>query len=74
MTTRAQFCPIAKAAEVFGDRRTPIIIRELRDAIGFDPSSRRKFSLPGLKPSGATTRNSWMHVAASCRLNRATSN
>jgi DNA-binding HxlR family transcriptional regulator len=29
MTTRAQFCPVAKAAEVFGDRWTPIIIREL---------------------------------------------
>ena len=29
MTTRAQFCPVAKAAEVFGDRWTPIIIWEL---------------------------------------------
>jgi DNA-binding HxlR family transcriptional regulator len=29
MTTRSQFCPVAKAAEVFGDRWTPIIIREL---------------------------------------------
>jgi DNA-binding HxlR family transcriptional regulator len=29
MTTYAQFCPVAKAAEVFGDRWTPIIIREL---------------------------------------------
>lgn len=29
MTTRSQFCPVTKAAEVFGDRWTPIIIREL---------------------------------------------
>ena len=29
MTTRSQFCPVVKAAEVFGDRWTPIIIREL---------------------------------------------
>jgi DNA-binding HxlR family transcriptional regulator len=27
--TFSQFCPVAKAAEVFGDRWTPIIIREL---------------------------------------------
>ena len=25
----SQFCPVAKAAEVFGDRWTPIIMREL---------------------------------------------
>ena len=29
MATRSQFCPVAKAAEVFGDRWIPIIIREL---------------------------------------------
>src|SRR5712675_429277 len=29
MITYAQFCPVAKAAEVFGDRWTPIILREL---------------------------------------------
>jgi DNA-binding HxlR family transcriptional regulator len=29
MITYSQFCPVAKAAEVFGDRWTPIIIREL---------------------------------------------
>jgi DNA-binding HxlR family transcriptional regulator len=29
MITYAQFCPVAKAAEVFGDRWTPIIMREL---------------------------------------------
>ena len=29
MTTYSQFCPVAKAAEVFGDRWIPIIIREL---------------------------------------------
>ena len=29
MTTYGQFCPVAKAAEVFGDRWTPIIMREL---------------------------------------------
>ncbi|MGA7327824.1 MAG: helix-turn-helix domain-containing protein [Rhodomicrobium sp.] len=29
MTTYSQFCPVAKGAEVFGDRWTPIIIREL---------------------------------------------
>ena len=29
MITYAQFCPVAKAAEVFGDRWSPIIIREL---------------------------------------------
>ena len=29
MITYAQFCPVAKASEVFGDRWTPIIIREL---------------------------------------------
>src|SRR5262249_32328163 len=29
MTTRSQFCPVTKAAEVFADRWTPIIIREL---------------------------------------------
>jgi DNA-binding HxlR family transcriptional regulator len=29
MTTYSQFCPVAKAAEVFGDRWSPIIIREL---------------------------------------------
>jgi DNA-binding HxlR family transcriptional regulator len=29
MLTYAQFCPVAKTAEVFGDRWTPIIMREL---------------------------------------------
>src|SRR5881392_3206355 len=29
MIRYGQFCPVAKAAEVFGDRWTPIIIREL---------------------------------------------
>jgi DNA-binding HxlR family transcriptional regulator len=29
MTTYSQFCPVAKAAEVFGDRWTPILVREL---------------------------------------------
>src|SRR5262249_9293437 len=29
MTTRSQFCPVTKAAEVFGDRWTRIIVREL---------------------------------------------
>jgi hypothetical protein len=29
VTTRSQFCPVVKAAEVFCDRWTPIIIREL---------------------------------------------
>jgi len=29
MIAYAQFCPVAKAAEVFGDRWTPIIMREL---------------------------------------------
>ena len=29
MTPRSQFCPVAKAAEVFADRWTPIIVREL---------------------------------------------
>jgi DNA-binding HxlR family transcriptional regulator len=29
MTQRSQFCPVTKAAEIFGDRWTPIIIREL---------------------------------------------
>jgi len=29
MINYAQFCPVAKAAEVFGDRWTPIIMREL---------------------------------------------
>jgi DNA-binding HxlR family transcriptional regulator len=29
MTTQSQFCPVAKAAEVFADRWIPIIIREL---------------------------------------------
>jgi DNA-binding HxlR family transcriptional regulator len=29
MITYSQFCPVAKAAEVFGDRWTPIIVREL---------------------------------------------
>jgi DNA-binding HxlR family transcriptional regulator len=29
MITYSQFCPVAKAAEVFGDRWSPIIIREL---------------------------------------------
>src|SRR5438105_7340020 len=29
MLTYSQFCPVAKAAEVFGDRWTPIIMREL---------------------------------------------
>ena len=29
MTAQSQFCPVAKAAEVFADRWTPIIIREL---------------------------------------------
>jgi DNA-binding HxlR family transcriptional regulator len=29
MDTYGQFCPVAKAAEVFGDRWTPIIMREL---------------------------------------------
>jgi DNA-binding HxlR family transcriptional regulator len=29
MINYSQFCPVAKAAEVFGDRWTPIILREL---------------------------------------------
>ena len=29
MISYAQFCPVAKTAEVFGDRWTPIIMREL---------------------------------------------
>ena len=29
MIMYSQFCPVAKAAEVFGDRWSPIIIREL---------------------------------------------
>src|SRR5262245_30693206 len=29
MITYSQVCPVAKAAEVFGDRWTPIIMREL---------------------------------------------
>ena len=29
MIRYSQFCPVAKAAEVFGDRWTPIIMREL---------------------------------------------
>jgi DNA-binding HxlR family transcriptional regulator len=29
MIRYGQFCPVAKAAEVFGDRWTPIIMREL---------------------------------------------
>ena len=29
MISYSQFCPVVKAAEVFGDRWTPIIIREL---------------------------------------------
>ena len=29
MISYSQFCPVAKAAEVFGDRWTPIILREL---------------------------------------------
>ena len=29
MISYGQFCPVAKAAEVFGDRWTPIIMREL---------------------------------------------
>ena len=29
MVSYSQFCPVAKAAEVFGDRWTPIIMREL---------------------------------------------
>ena len=29
MASYSQFCPVAKAAEVFGDRWTPIIMREL---------------------------------------------
>jgi DNA-binding HxlR family transcriptional regulator len=29
MLAYSQFCPVAKAAEVFGDRWTPIIMREL---------------------------------------------
>ena len=29
MITYSQFCPVAKAAEIFGDRWSPIIIREL---------------------------------------------
>jgi DNA-binding HxlR family transcriptional regulator len=29
MFSYSQFCPVAKAAEVFGDRWTPIIMREL---------------------------------------------
>jgi DNA-binding HxlR family transcriptional regulator len=30
MISYSQFCPVAKAAEVFGDRWTPIIMRERR--------------------------------------------
>ena len=29
MQTSAQFCPVAKAAEIFAERWTPMIIREL---------------------------------------------
>ncbi len=29
MKTYGQFCPVAKAAEIFAERWTPLIIREL---------------------------------------------
>ena len=29
MRTYGQFCPVAKAAEIFAERWTPLIIREL---------------------------------------------
>jgi len=34
MTTRSQFCPVTKAAEVFGDRWIPIIIRSCASVPG----------------------------------------
>jgi hypothetical protein len=45
MTTRSQFCPVAKAAEVFGDRWTPIIIRRCALAPGNSESCSRPHPL-----------------------------
>ena len=53
MTTRSQFCPVVKAAEVFGDRWTPIIIRELcfgTRAVCLGASTSRGFGM--LRPNG----------------------
>ena len=42
MKTYGQFCPVAKAAEIFAQRWTPLIIRELL-------MGSQKFSEPGMR-------------------------
>jgi len=59
MITYSQFCPVAKAAEVFGDRWTPIILRELcfgTRAFGELLDAAPLISLDSLGPASQGTR------------------
>jgi DNA-binding HxlR family transcriptional regulator len=58
MRSYAQYCPIAKASEILGDRWTLLIVREmLGGATGFNELQR---GLPGISRSVLTDRmRSW---------------
>ena len=54
MRSYAQYCPVAKASEILGDRWTLLIVRELLGgAIGFNELQR---GLPGISRSVLTDR------------------
>ena len=54
MRSYAQYCPVAKATEILGDRWTPLIVREmLGGASGFNELQR---GLPGISRSVLTDR------------------
>ena len=54
MKTYGQFCPVAKAAEIFGQRWTPLIIREL--LMGSRRFSELEYGLPRIPRSLLTLR------------------
>jgi len=50
----AQYCPLARAAEIVGERWTLLIVREL--VIGPKRFSAQRLGLPGVRPSGVAER------------------
>jgi DNA-binding HxlR family transcriptional regulator len=61
MRSYAQYCPVAKATEILGDRWTLLIVREmLGGASGFNELQR---GLPGISRSVLTDRMRWLERA-----------
>lgn len=54
MRSYGQYCPVAKAAEIFGDRWTPLIVREL--LAGMERFNDLERGLPGISRSVLTQR------------------